>query len=365
MSDFQPWKPRTIAPLPSRRPEPGEILQEGSREYFAVAHRLVAVREVTAAAERRRQAAVDALAPLRDRLLGPSARLCDVSDDLLNERNTGYVRVYGATAIMPTSDGSLVHAPLVSLTSPNPANTLAHEAMHALLRSGRVTLREFDAWTEETVEKACERYKLRDSYDERWLREEAITHVSAEWCGGEWDSEVGHFPAKIAAARKSLVQSLSMTVRQVAFLDAFDTGEIGQRPLIPEVETEVAKGSVTLNHVLRYPVAFKVEVENLAKYTPRPLALGPKADRNAVRPALGALPVADFDRLHAATAIAADRLPRGIRAYRPSVIRTRRALEVGSELLAEARRERGLLPLVVKSAFGKASGTHRGDHHGR
>ena len=367
MSDYRPWIPRLGAPPPSRRPAPAEVLLERGREYVGIAPGLIAVLEHGSAAEGRRQEVHERLDPLSGRLLGPTAGLVAVTDDLLNPRKTGYDHPLGQTAVMPTSAGGLAHIPFVALTSPNPANTLAHEAMHTLLRSGRVTAEEENAWSDATVERACERYKLRESYSERWLREETITHVSAEWSGGKWDSEVGHFPAKVAAARKSLVQSLSLTGPQVAFLDAFDAGEFGRRLVMPDVETMHGLKTVSLDRAQSYPSAFSLgkDLSPLENSPVRPFAVGPKADLGAVRQALAALPPSELDRLQAATVIAVDRLPRGIRAYRPSVVRARRALEAGSDLLVEARRERGLPPLIFPTATGRAPSAHRGEHHVR
>lgn len=367
MSDFQPWAPCLDAPPPSRRPAPAEVLLERGREYVGIAPGLIAVLEHGSAGENRRLKTHERLEPLCGRLLGPTAGLVAVTDDLLNPRRQGYDHPLGQTAVMPTFAGGLVHVPFVALTSPNAANTLAHEAMHTLLRSGRVTADEEKAWTTATVEQASERYKLRASYSERWVREEAITHVSAEWCGGKWDSEVGHYPAKIAAARKSLIQSLGLTGRQVAFLEAFDAGEFARRPVLPDVETMHGLKTVSLDHAQRYPVACSLgkDPDPVENSRVRPFAVGPKSDLRAVRQALAALPAAELDRLQAATTLAVGRLPGGIRAFSLPVVRARRALTLGNDLLVEARRDRGQRPLVVPVDPGGRNSTRRGEHHGR
>ena len=369
MSEFQPWNPSTEAPPPSRPPAPGETVLEWGREYVGIAPGLIAVLEHGSAAEGLRQEIHERLDPLSGRLLGPTAGLVAVTDDLLNPRKTGYVHPLGQTAVMPTSAGGLVHVPFVALTSPNPANTLAHEAMHTLLRSGRVWHDECEVWTTDTVHRASARYGLRASYDEAWLSEETLTHLAAEWSGGKWDSEVGHFPANVAAARRDLVQALNLSGRQQAFLDAFDAGEFGRRLVMPDVETMHGLKTVSLDRAQSYPCAFSLgkDLSPLEISPVRPFAVGPKADLGAVRQALAALPPGELDRLQAATVIAVDRLPGGIRAYRPSVVRARHALALGTELLIETRRVRGLPPLALPTVADKAPmpGMNRGEHHAR
>lgn len=142
---------------------------------------------------------------------------------------------------------------LVSLTSKDPINTAAHEAGHALKKSGAFSENEWDILTERALKGDgdkgtwLDQYKIKQRYgdtDKATQIEEAIMHKFGDYVSGKWMPEAG--PIREMFERlKEIVTQIRLGLkeafgRELTAEDIFEKartgGYKGRRPLTSKAE---------------------------------------------------------------------------------------------------------------------------------